>query len=165
MLKYGLSLLTICFCFCLYSQLSHDKSYNDKLKTTLSRNVKDITVWDLSIEENTLFIDCREKDEYDISHIKNAIWVGYNDFKLIRLKGISKSSELIVYCTIGYRSEIITKKLNDAGFTNVKSMIGGVLEWKNHGNKVYDSEHKETETVHTYDQSWSTYLKKGIRVW
>lgn len=149
----------------LYAQLSTDDSYNAKLENTLSREVDDILVWDIVSSDNLVFLDTREKDEYQVSHIKNALWVGYSDFNVSRLKEISKKTKIIVYCTIGYRSELITKKLIEVGFKDVKSMIGGIIEWKNNGNKVYDSTDRETQMVHTYDRSWSIYLKKGSGVW
>jgi len=161
--------LLLCLAFLsplfVLAQLSVDRAYSDKLKETLSRKVKDVTVKDLSFNNKTVFIDCRESNEYEISHIKNAVWVGFKKFDLKRLKEISKSSEIIVYCTIGYRSEIITHKLKKSGYSNVRSLIGGILEWKNMGNQVFDLKHNTTEFVHTFDESWAIYLKKGTGVW
>lgn len=146
--------------FQLFSQLSNDKLFNDKLVELLIRNVNEAFVKDIHADTTIIYIDAREKNEFDVSHLKNAIWVGYETFSMKSIKNLPKDSKIVVYCTVGYRSEKITKKISKAGFTNVSNLIGGIVEWKNLGNPVYDSNNKKTEKVHTYDKSWSVWLKK-----
>ena len=113
-----------------------NKSYANRLKFLLSHNVEEISVKDaVAISDKVVFLDSREKSEYNISHIKDAQWVGYDDFDIKRLKTISKDSKIIIYCSVGYRSEKVTKKLEKAGFKKVFNMYGGLFEWYNVSNQ------------------------------
>jgi rhodanese-related sulfurtransferase len=116
---------------------------------------------------NPILLDAREQKEYNTSHIKNAIFVGYDFFKLDSLTPQipNKSSEIVVYCSLGIRSEDIAEKLKKAGFENVKNLYGGIFEWKNSNLPVYNSNEKETDSIHTFSKAWSKWLTKGIKVY
>ena len=47
----------------------------------------------------------------------------------------------------------------------LRTLYGGIFEWKNNDYPIIDSEGKETENVHTYSRFWSKWLKKGIKVY
>jgi len=112
-------------------------------------------------------LDTRKKEEYEVSHLKDALWVGFNTFDLadVSSKITDKSAEIVVYCSIGVRSENVGEKLKDAGYTNVKNLYGGIFEWKNQGYPVYDAQDKETEKVHAFSKHWGKLLKKGEKVY
>ncbi len=114
-----------------------------------------------------ILLDAREKDEFTTSHIQNALFVGYDNFSLKKtIKQLkNKNSKIVVYCSLGVRSEDIAEKLKKAGYTNVLNLYGGIFEWKNNGNKVFNSKEKETEKVHTCIQEWSKWLLKGEKVY
>jgi len=111
-------------------------------------------------------LDTRKKEEFNVSHIKNAVWVGYSNFELDNLKSLvpNKSQPIIVYCSIGVRSENIGEKLMAAGYTKVLNLYGGIFEWKNQGKKVYNHEF-ETDSVHAFNKHWGKLLEKGIKVY
>jgi rhodanese-related sulfurtransferase len=109
--------------------------------------------------------DTREKKEFEVSHILNAEWVGYDSFSKRSMKDLGREDTIIVYCSVGYRSEKIGEKLASAGFKNVWNLYGGIFQWKNSGHTVYDSDGKMTEKVHAYDKSWGIWLKNGIKVY
>jgi len=71
----------------------------------------------------------------------------------------------VVYCSIGVRSEDIGEKLMDAGYNNVTNLYGGIFEWKNKGNQVYDTLGNETERVHAFNKHWGKLLSKGEKVY
>ena len=68
-----------------------------------------------SMEEVIIF-DAREKEEFEVSHIEGAQYLGYDDFDASRLGDISKDSKIVVYCSIGYRSEKIGEQLQTMGY-------------------------------------------------
>jgi rhodanese-related sulfurtransferase len=140
-------------------------SFNSLLKMMLKHDVKEITVPQAATKSNVLFIDAREKKEFDVSHIKNAVFVGYEDFNISRVGNVPKGSEIIVYCSIGKRSENITEKLVKAGYTNVSNLYGGIFEWVNQGNSVVDINNKNTNKVHAYGRLWGQWLDKGEKVY
>lgn len=81
-----------------------------------------------------------------------------------RVKDVAKGSEIIVYCSIGKRSEKITQKLTKAGYSNVSNLYGGIFEWVNQGNNVVDLNNKNTNKVHAYSRFWGHWLDKGEKV-
>lgn len=143
-----------------------NKAYANRLKYLLSHNVEEISVKDATaLADKVIFLDSREQSEYDVSHIKDAQWIGYNDFDTKRLKGVSKKSKIIIYCSVGYRSEKITSKLNKLGYKNVSNLYGGIFEWVNQGNKVYNNDKEVTLKVHTYNKRWGKWLNRGVKVY
>jgi rhodanese-related sulfurtransferase len=140
-------------------------SFNTLLKVMLKHNVKEITVPEAVTKSNVIFIDARELEEYSVSHIKKALYAGHKDFNLSRLVSIPKESEVIVYCSIGKRSEEITKKLLESGYSNVSNLYGGIFEWVNQGNSVVDMNNKTTAKVHAYGKLWGQWLDKGEKVY
>ncbi len=139
-------------------------AYNLMLKTLLSHSVNEISVDSVDTAQDLIFLDTREKEEYDVSHIKDAIWVGYDDFKNPRVSGIDKDSKIIVYCSVGYRSEKVAEKLNQEGFSDVSNLYGGIFEWKNQRFPVYNGE-EETQNVHAYSKTWGIWLNNGNKVY
>lgn len=122
---------------------------------------------ELSKEIDITILDAREKSEYDVSHLKDAIYVGYKKFNLENAANQlhNKNQKIVVYCSLGVRSEDIAEKLKNAGFTNVLNLYGGIFEWKNNNFKVFNSEEKETEKVHAYSKAWSKWLTKGLKIY
>ncbi|WP_106790720.1 rhodanese-like domain-containing protein [Aquimarina sp. Aq78] len=115
-----------------------------------------------AIQDTVLVFDAREKKEYQISHLKEAIHVGYDYFKIesITQQHISKDSHIVVYCSIGIRSEDISEQLKKAGYINVYNLYGGIFEWKNKGLPILNSKEELTDEVHTYSEEWSKWLHK-----
>lgn len=109
-------------------------------------------------------LDTRELEEYQVSHLKDAIWVGYDTFTLESVAEIDKDKPVLVYCTVGARSQEIGKKLQDAGFTQVYNLYGGIIHWANE-LKPLESEGIPTSNVHTYSRTWGIWLQKGQKVY
>ena len=91
--------------------------------------------------------------------------ISFNYLKETSSKLIDKNATIIVYCSVGIRSEDIAEKLQKAGYKNVFNLFGGIFEWKNKQNTVVDSTNNPTEKVHTFSKEWSKWLKKGIKVY
>jgi len=111
-------------------------------------DTKDIDVATLkAMQGEVILLDTREKKEYEISHIPGAIWVGYNNFKIKRIKELAKDAKIVTYCSVGYRSERIGEKLQKKGFTNVSNLKGSIFKWVNEGNALEDIDGQETDKV------------------
>jgi len=84
----------------------------------------------LEQKEDFVLIDCREQDEFDLVHIDHSRLVPMSELeqKAGELKDL-KQKEIIVYCHHGRRSMMVTKWMFEHGFTNVKSMAGGIDRW------------------------------------
>lgn len=124
----------------------------DKLADEVSKgNVPDIPAEMVNIEkESFIILDCREVKEYEISHIKDARRVGFDDFDLSKIEEIPKSAKIVTYCLIGKRSEKIGEKLQEAGYTNVHNLHGSILSWMNEGNPVINSQGRKTNKLHGF---------------
>ncbi|MAO08692.1 MAG: rhodanese [Alteromonas sp.] len=139
------------------------------LKAYNQRSIPYISVTEARMHQlngDALILDAREKEEFEVSKIPSAMYIGSQQFSEKRLQKTiqDKDQEIIVYCSIGIRSEKISEKIKKLGYTHVKNLYGGIFEWKNEGFPVVDSLGKETEKVHTYSEKWAPYLTKGIKV-
>ena len=137
------------------------------LKRYNNGTVPYITIGELAKEKKLLILDTREKEEYDVSRIPGAIWVGFKEFNLDQLKSQLTESEtpIVVYCSVGVRSEDIGENLIEAGYTDVRNLYGGIFEWKNKGNTVVDSTGQSTENVHAYSKYWGKLLTEANKVY
>ncbi len=153
------------FSFLYASAQVQSSAYNLTLKALLSHSVPEVSVAQVKEMKDVLFVDAREWNEYKISHIVNAIFVGYERFEMNRLKSVDKSKEIVVYCSVGYRSEKISEKLKQAGFIHVSNLYGGIFEWVNQGNPVVDEKGKMTDHVHAYSKTWGVWLNSGVKVY
>jgi len=147
-------------------------SSQDSLSGVLNRfnegSIPYVTVDEIATQNsNTIILDTREREEYNVSHIKNAIYIGYDEFELntVLNKVKDKDQKIVVYCSIGVRSEDIGEDLKEAGYTNVFNLFGGIFEWKNKGCAVYDTASSETEKVHVFNKEWSIWLTQGVKVY
>jgi len=136
----------------------------EKLNT---KSVPYITVEELQSNENYILLDARESKEFNVSHIKDAINVGFEKFNAKKISSLltDKDATIVVYCSIGVRSEKIGEKLLKLGYKNVYNLYGGIFEWKNKGGIVINNNNMPTDKVHTFNKEWSSYLEKGIKVY
>ncbi|MGA9639453.1 rhodanese-like domain-containing protein [Flavobacterium sp.] len=118
-------------------------------------------------QSNYILLDAREPNEYKVSHIPNGISIGYIHFDIKNVSTIikDKNAPIVVYCSIGIRSEKIGEKLKKSGYTKVYNLYGGIFEYKNKGKKVVNSQNKITDSIHAFNKQWSVYLNKGIKVY
>gem|GEM_PF-124128 len=169
--KYTCRLIPFLFSFSMvipihsYAQVKSN-SFNLTLKLILNKSTPSIGIEEAFSNRNDyLFLDAREINEYNISRIHQARHIGSKDFDLNKIAGIPKNTPLIVYCSIGKRSEEVVWKMKKAGFVNVKNLYGGIFEWVNEGHHVYTASGRITDSVHSYSRFWSRYLAKGIKVY
>ena len=141
-----------------------DPEFDKLLEGLLSHEVPESTVPDVQHDASVLFLDAREREEYQVSHLPDAFWVGYDDFSPDRLRGVDKDRPIVVYCSVGYRSERVAEKLISEGFTRVSNLYGGIFEWVNQGCTL-ENELGQTRAVHTYNRAWSKWVKAGEKVY
>jgi len=159
----------ICLLFLLISStLSAQKKLDKLLSKYNKNNVPYISVDSLSTTSSAILLDARETKEYNVSHLKDAICVGFDDFNINNtLKKLpeNKDAKIVVYCSLGIRSEIVAHQLIKKGYTNVYNLYGGIFEWKNNDFKVMDTLGNTTDKVHAFNKDWGKWLKKGEKVY
>lgn len=118
----------------------------------------------IASDEEILLLDTREKKEYEVSHLPGALWVGFEDFKLERVEKISPTARIVVYCSVGYRSEKIGEKLKQAGFQKVENLFSGLFAWANEGRPLIEKQGEVTRAVHGFDAEWSRLLAPKVKM-
>jgi len=121
---------------------------------------------DIQKDSTIVLLDTREIKEYQVSHIKGALYVGYENFNLQKVsKTITpKEAQIIVYCSLGVRSEDIAEILQKAGYTNIQNLHGGIFDWKNNNLPLVNAKQKQTDSVHVYSKKWGKWLTNGVKV-
>lgn len=151
--------------FCNETNRVESSAYDAMLQSLLSHSTRQISVDSLrKIEKNVLLLDAREPNEYDVSHMEGAINVGYKNFNSTSIDSINKDTTVVVYCSVGYRSEKIAEDLQTMGFENVLNLYGGIFEWKNSGLPLI-TESGPTDKIHAYSKGWGVWLSKGEKVY
>jgi len=143
-------------------------AFSQDIDQALDRYLKkDITM--VSIEElnakksNYLLLDAREQEEYEVSKIENSIWIGYENFSIEALENIviERYDKIVVYCSIGVRSEIIARQIKEQLQVEIYNLYGGIFLWKNEGFPVVDKNQNYTNRVHGYSKKWGKYLSNA----
>jgi rhodanese-related sulfurtransferase len=156
----------IIFIFSLLSQaiLAQSVAYKTMLKGFYDKDFPVVYIDQDELLQKAVLLDTRELEEYQVSHLKGARWVGYDDFSLERVKDIPKNQAVVVYCSIGARSQEIGKKLKSEGFNEVYNLYGGIFHWVNEEKTVY-TRNSPTKKIHAYSKTWGIWLNKGEKVY
>lgn len=115
----------------------------------------------LTQSQPPLLFDARAPKEYAVSHLLNAQPAENEQQALNQLKDTPKDRQIVIYCSVGYRSSVLAQQLQQAGFTNVFNLEGSIFEWANEGRPVYQGNQK-VKTVHPFDQKWGKYLNRDL---
>jgi rhodanese-related sulfurtransferase len=144
----------------LNPQFKHllDSAYHHTVPLITTEEFKELD------KHNVYLLDTREAKEYRVSHLKNARHVGFFWFDMRSVYDIPKDATVVLYCSVGIRSEKIGEKLLKAGYQNVYNLYGSIFEWVNQKNPVYQSNGVQTSEIHGYNEDWSRWLERGAIV-
>lgn len=87
----------------------------------------------LIAEGNIVIVDTREESEHAAGFIPNAILIprGVLEFRISSTPELAdKSKAVLLYCRSGNRSALAAATMQQLGYTNVLSMVGGYEAWK-----------------------------------
>lgn len=161
-MKNFITLFLIIQSLSMLGQKSMDKLLNKYNKET----VPYITVPELQDNlDNYLILDTRLKEEYEVSHIPGAIWVSekMND-TIYAFAKAQKDQPIVVYCSVGVRSEDFGEELQKRGFTNVQNLYGSIFSWKDAQLPLENKKGQATDSVHVYSKEWGKYLRSGVKI-
>lgn len=166
MVNCRLLILLLCFIGGSLNAQILNPNFKDLLDSTYHHTVPLITVEEFKKldKRNVFLLDTREVKEYKVSHLKNARHVGYFWFDMRSVYDIPKDAVIVVYCSVGIRSERIGEKLLTSGYQNVYNLYGSIFEWVNQKNPVYRSNGVQTSEIHGYNKDWSRWLERGAIV-
>ncbi len=139
-------------------EAQNPEGFDQMVKSYLSETVPSITPNEIA-DKNYIFLDARSKEEFDVSHLPNAIYIGYDEINWNAVDTVNKDKPIVVYCSIGYRSEKVGEQLMAKGYQNVYNLYGGIFNWANNDFPVYKGINLTNE-VHGYAQRWAIWLDK-----
>ncbi len=91
----------------------------------LSGRVKVIQWSDmLKVENDTMILDVRTREEFDFGHIENAVNIPVDELR-DRLPEIPTNKPVYVYCAVGLRGYTASRILLQHGYTAVYNLSGG----------------------------------------
>lgn len=157
-------------CLILIGLSAYTQDLREVLNKYNSHSIPYISVSEarrIQVNDSLIFLDSRELEEYEVSRLPGAYYIGHRRFSEENMPEIipNKQSSIVVYCSIGVRSEQIGERLKKLGYTNVKNLYGGIFEWMNKGFPVRDKDEKLTQKIHAYSKEWGIYLEKGEKVY
>jgi adenylyltransferase/sulfurtransferase len=82
----------------------------------------------LDAGEDLFILDVREPNEYQINRIAGSTLIPLGELPR-RHQELPRDREIIAQCKVGGRSAKAMEYLKTVGFTNVKNLRGGILEW------------------------------------
>ncbi|MCX6232023.1 MAG: thioredoxin [Bacteroidetes bacterium] len=76
-------------------------------------------------------VDVRTPNEFNQSHIKNAINININDNNFTNLiNKLDRNKAVFVYCLSGSRSAYAAKLMQSKGFKVIYDLSGGMMKWR-----------------------------------
>ena len=120
-------------------------------------STNELSTWLNNDTPQPLLLDARTEAEYRVSHLKNAYIVPDRLEDLADLEGVSYSTPIVVYCSVGYRSAAIACRLKSLGYQNVLNLSGSIFQWVNENRSVYRQD-KSVNQVHPYNHLWQFLL-------
>jgi len=142
--------------------------FDDHLRANLQGYIPVIAAEELKEKiargDKFYLLDARPKEAYDVSHIRRARRVGYKDFGPEKVWMLNRDTEIIVYCSMGFRSEQVGRYMLMMGFKNVRNLYGSIYEWANNDGEVVDNNNEPTNRVFAEDKEKAKFLRKGKAV-
>ena len=78
--------------------------------------------------ETFTLLDVREPEEFEICHIKGSILVPLSEIEE-HLPDFDTEKNYVVHCKSGQRSLKAIQTMKDMGFTSMKNLNGGIMDW------------------------------------
>jgi molybdopterin/thiamine biosynthesis adenylyltransferase/rhodanese-related sulfurtransferase len=112
-------------------------SYRELLKKTRDEILEIDSTTARDLNGNALFVDVREREEWDEGHIPGAVHVPRGNLES-RIEGVApdRDDKVVIYCASGARSAFAAKTLGELGYSDVVSLQGGFSDWKRNGYDV-----------------------------
>ena len=124
--------------------------------------VKDFSVeqiLQLKDRRKIILVDIRKTEEQAVSMIAGAI----PEIEFRRKPSAYRDYIIIGYCTIGFRSGKLARKLKKKGIS-MYNMQGGILAWLHAGGIVH-KDGKPVNRVHVYSRKWDLAPSAMKSVW
>ena len=106
----------------------------EKLVAEAKKKIMEISPMEAAAKSKSgeaVIVDVREKDEWDEGHIPDATHMSRGTIELdVEEKVPDRDAMIICHCGGGGRSALAAETLQKMGYTNVRSVAGGLRAWK-----------------------------------
>lgn len=82
----------------------------------------------IDAKSDFLLLDVRTADEYYAGHIEKARLFPAKDI-FLNITQLPKDQDIILYCSDGTRSLLVSRHLRENGYFRVRRMNGGIKSW------------------------------------
>ncbi len=130
---------------------------------SLAARLEADTPGDSSVSPPVLLLDARQPEEYAVSHLPGAVRVDPGATSFPDLDSVSPERPIVVYCSVGYRSAEMTKRLREKGYA-ASNLRGSIFRWANEGRPVVRGD-STVRDVHPYDDTWGDLLNPDLRAY
>ena len=106
-------------------------------------------------DDKPVVIDVRASEEFAVSHLQGAENLG--SAEAIAQRFPDRETDIVVYCSVGYRSADVARELERMGYSHVLNLRHSIFAWANQGLPLVNSS-GETTMVHPYNRIWGSLL-------
>jgi rhodanese-related sulfurtransferase len=119
-------------------------------------------VWDIESNAAPLdaqWLDVRSLAEWNVSHLSCAQHAEWDGDGFLNEPQLDPDRPIVVYCSVGYRSERAGTYLMEKGFDEVYNLYGGIF-------KLYNQEvwnvllGEPLHRMHGYNKRWGKWINK-----
>ena len=94
--------------------------------------------------DDFILLDVRTPEEYEEVHLKDSVLLPVQQLSAQTLAAIglgeeARDKEIIIYCRSGARSKTAYDIMNSLGYSNIKSLAGGMIHWEEDGYAFTES--------------------------
>lgn len=134
-----------------------NNEYDKAIASILSFNIPILFVPEARNHTDAVYLDAREINENTVSHIPGSTFIGCDQWSPSSVQSLSKGKTLIVYCSVGYRSEKMPQRSKHLDIL-VYNLYGSIFEWVNEGYPIESDPGIPTMKLHTYNKEWSKWI-------
>ena len=109
-----------------------------------------------------LLLDVRTEAEFTISHLPGARRLEPGAPLPPDLLALPRTTPLVTYCAVSYRSAVAAEALKAAGFSNVQNLEGSIFRWANEGHPLVAAG-GPVHRVHGFGSMWRLLLNPDRR--
>jgi rhodanese-related sulfurtransferase len=121
----------------------------------------DLDTYEREHAERALLVDVRSDAEFAVSHIAGAVHAQTPEAVAAALQA-SEKSELVLYCSVGWRSSAMAERVAGLVDVPVHNLEGSIFAWANSGRPVV-RDGEVVREVHPFDEEWGRLLDERYR--
>jgi rhodanese-related sulfurtransferase len=147
---------------CLFMSCNRYPNFDAMAAAMTQGDAQDI-YWQ-NVKSDAVLIDVRSKQEYEVSHLLGALSWPLEQQHLWPLGQLPANRQVVVYCSVGYRSEKAAVLLQDAGVKEVFNLFGGLFGVFNN-YLLFDGHGHSVQCIHGYNKKWGKWINHGVIIY